>query len=72
MPFLDDVRHRHRVPEVMDQPGLDATQHHEALLTQAARCSRDRADVEGIERRHTQLMTPIARLTSPRIRRLAP
>jgi SAM-dependent methyltransferase len=31
MPFLPNVRHRHREPEVMDQPGLDPQRHVRAL-----------------------------------------
>lgn len=31
MPFLDAVRERRRVPEIMDQPGLDPQRHREAL-----------------------------------------
>src|SRR4051794_9389261 len=31
MPFLEDVRQRHRRPEIMDQPGLDRGQHYAAL-----------------------------------------
>src|SRR5262249_48656397 len=31
MRFLEDVRVRHRRPEIMDQPGLDRGQHYNAL-----------------------------------------
>lgn len=30
--MLRDLRHRDRQPEVMDQPGLDGTRHHQALI----------------------------------------